>query len=736
MTDTLPLVLQTGLAPVFGPALPSVETGFADGELRRDETAFSDVLASHETEYRWQGSSDAQRRQLAERFGVKAYKPDEKITVGGETLILHPAISDVQVHAELVEGLLGCERFGCRHTWRRDQQPPMCWQGKRGEADSLGRRRRLVQCLPKALPSAVNKAVEQAHIRAMRWKACDQLTSISQLERVRKCGVVPIRRGGIVDIRGDENTVSLSGITSCDNSKVCPRCSVPIQADKREQVVGILKSAVAQGRRAAMGTFTLRHHKGQSLAWLLDTLSATFAKVFGKKKIKMMLKAMGMGNGGYLRVIESTHSDANGWHPHIHYLLIFDFPNPEDLDVDELNEVFAEAVAELAGELQAAWIENVTFRRVKGKRVATGLGVPEEQFQDLQVAVTPEAAAEYVMKEDRTAESAAWELASTASKRGRRKGSRTTWQILFDMIAENEHGRPLRSPQQLAYDRALWQEWEEASCLVKDRRMFQTSVGLAKRFGPIESKTAEQAEGARPSTPIVGAVDNWSESMSSPDKYGNLRRDLKKAGVMLSVFRWEVQLTGSIDAGVRALRRWCQENNVHWLEADDPQAEKSRRDHERDNYMPGGSLGYSLNQVRAQQKMAEEVKAWAALPLTERVEIVKQQKLSELNSSGDGWLGRIYRADELERFPPHPADSIHGWILRSGRYAWTQALLADGDDVDLNQLRACLAVEDAISAEEGRLRSIGKHLGVLDSWSIRQRLQTQVWRASRSGVPA
>lgn len=456
--------------------------------------------------------------------------------------------------------------------------------------------------------------------------------------------------------------VSYSGIAKCDNAKLCPVCAVSIQADRREKIVGVLANATAQNCRVAMGTFTLRHRRGQSLSWLMDTLSSTYAKVFRNKKIKRKLAEMGLDAecGGYIRVIESTYSEANGWHPHIHYLLIFEFPNPDDLDDKALDRSFAETLKSLATELRKAWSYNVSHKRDQDKKkmVPSGLAVPWEKFQDLKVAVTPQGAAEYVMKEDRSAESAAWEMASSSTKKGRRKTSRTIWQILFDMLAES------RTARQKAADRALWAEWEQATCLTKNRRMFQPSVGLEDRYGSMETKGSEEAEGVKEGTPIIGSVASWKHLMSSPDEHGHLRCDLKKAGVLLSVFRWEVQLTGEIEAGIAAVRTWCTKNGVAWMEAHDTRAEESRRQHEHDNFMPEGSLGQSWEQHKEIQRGIEAVEAFANLPWEEQQVILYENAQAEAAATAIDQMQKD--ADVEERRLRLTIAYAKGWIADDG----------------------------------------------------------------------
>lgn len=66
----------------------------------------------------------------------------------------------------------------------------------------------------------------------------------------------------------------------------------------------------------------MRHHTGQSLVWLLDQLSGSWAQVLGNRPGRRVLERFGVQ--GQVMVVEITYGEGAGWHPHLHVAFVHD----------------------------------------------------------------------------------------------------------------------------------------------------------------------------------------------------------------------------------------------------------------------------------------------------------------------------------------------------------------------------------------------------------------------------
>ncbi|WP_143510658.1 hypothetical protein [Pseudonocardia sp. Ae717_Ps2] len=163
----------------------------------------------------------------------------------------------------------------------------------------------------------------------------------------------------------------------------------------------------------------------------------------------------------YVRGVEGTHTDLNGWHLHIHALLIF--PTDVSAEIPALTcEVYTRWAAGLAKKGMSATAEH-------GIDVRVGNGAVEKMGK-------------YISK-------LAFETAGGRWKRGKR-GSRTPFQILADAIdTGNER------------DVALWQEWNRAA------------TACSSSCGPTASSSAAGSPRSRTRrSPKKTEVESWQES--------------------------------------------------------------------------------------------------------------------------------------------------------------------------------------------------------------------------------
>jgi hypothetical protein len=159
------------------------------------------------------------------------------------------------------------------------------------------------------------------------------------------------------------------------------------------------------------------------------------------------------GITGWIAAVEVTHSDVNGFHPHLHVVACFDTP------VSDL----------LLEELAGRWF--LRFERALARR-----GFTASEFQGGLDARTVSAdssgaLAVYLSK-------LALEVSGGTTKTARRRSSRTMWQVLADGLATG-----------LADDLETWEQYERAS---HGRKQVTFSRGLRKRYRLAEEQTDEE----------------------------------------------------------------------------------------------------------------------------------------------------------------------------------------------------------------------------------------------------
>lgn len=336
---------------------------------------------------------------------------------------------------------------------------------------------------------------EPSKARTERWRALGVLWDVSGLDRVRKCGRVVVAPGGIVGVRKKGEAVGYAGLATCGSVWACPRCSARIMAVRRMELGSLIAWAARLGMTVAFGTVTLRHRKDQGLAELWAALNKGQQGVTNATKVKRLRNEL--GRVGYVRATEVTHG-GNGWHPHIHTIQLFK------------GEVSQEQLDELRDAEFSVW---------KRQALNRGLGAPvkkryelrkvvdaERKFSDYFVKSVYDPSAEpvYDPSVERAAKSVGFEMTGSLTKKGRRKESRTPWQVLEDFGRTGDMD-----------DLDVWHEFETAS---KGKRALVWSPGLKDlvKVEDIEDETiAEQELGSLADT-LFGVAD-WSPIVRRPE---------------------------------------------------------------------------------------------------------------------------------------------------------------------------------------------------------------------------
>ena len=139
-------------------------------------------------------------------------------------------------------------------------------------------------------------------------------------EAMRKCHRVRFNRAGVqvvVDVNG---AARVEGLCSCHRRSGCPHCMPALLARDAELVNAMVERHGYD--RTLMATFTMRHHAGCSLRALRQGLACAFQDVRRHRIWRAFRQTHGVRT---IRVVEVTHG-RNGWHVHLHVLLLTNEP--------------------------------------------------------------------------------------------------------------------------------------------------------------------------------------------------------------------------------------------------------------------------------------------------------------------------------------------------------------------------------------------------------------------------
>jgi hypothetical protein len=147
---------------------------------------------------------------------------------------------------------------------------------------------------------------------------------------VQRAPVAGQSLGDIQIMKGIHKKAFYQGLLVCSRVWTCPVCAAKIAERRRQELRDAIKAAIAMGMRVYFVTLTVKHGIGDDLQELLDKQSQALKRLSsGKHSIKNQLRSIYAATGedcpeihGYIRALEVTHGNENGFHPHFH-LLVF-----------------------------------------------------------------------------------------------------------------------------------------------------------------------------------------------------------------------------------------------------------------------------------------------------------------------------------------------------------------------------------------------------------------------------
>jgi len=327
------------------------------------------------------------------------------------------------------------------------------------------------------------------------------LRRISRLDRIRQCGWSTVSPAGygnggpglrITAAAGANPSVAgFSGLATCGSVWACPVCAARIATRRADELAAVMRYALAGGCGASLVTLTMRHHEGQGLKDCWDALAKAWHAVTSGKQWVGDSDVFGLR--GWVKAVEVTRGD-NGWHVHLHALMIWDDP----VSIDQARYV--------GRRMWQRWNRALERRGFTSLRDLGGL--------DVRLASLKPGAAgglhEYFVK-------LSHEIAGGYAKLARGRG-RTPFQILADGLATGEAG-----------DLNAWWEWEKAS---HGRRQIAWSTGLREWAGMDAEQSDEQvaAEEAGGDDMLFIEPASWRELRQDPDAVCDLLEAAEDGG--------------------------------------------------------------------------------------------------------------------------------------------------------------------------------------------------------------
>jgi hypothetical protein len=242
--------------------------------------------------------------------------------------------------------------------------------------------------------------------------------------------------------------------------------------------------------RTYLLTLTAAHEAGDDFAPLRKGVSNAYRAMWRGEPAKRLKAELRLD--GSIRALEVTHG-RNGWHPHLHVLLLLDEP----LTLSEL--------ARLEYKLSKRW----------GEMVARHVGDKFRPSQKRGADLRPAYRADYISK-------LGLEMSDPGNKTGRRKGHRSPMQILSDLCDFWTEA-----------DARIWREYVAG---IKGAQQLTWTRGLKAKHRITDRTDAELTEDevANEGKRLVGTVppELWHEAQKHPGADVWLLEQTEKAGTL------------------------------------------------------------------------------------------------------------------------------------------------------------------------------------------------------------
>lgn len=296
------------------------------------------------------------------------------------------------------------------------------------------------------------------------------------------------------------NRAHFGNLMICGSVWTCPVCAAKVGERRKAEVVAATDLHVAAGGGIYMVTLTFRHTREDNVGDLVKRLRHALVRLREQRVYKRLRRVVDYV--GLIRALEVTHSEANGWHPHVH-------------------ELWLTSRTLTRGELRL--FQQMLFAMWRDACGEAGLGTPNRKNGVTIIAA--ESAQAYVTKFGREPTwGAASELTKAHSKRGRGKG-RTP----FDLLRLSREGDELAGARFVEF----------ASAFYGARQLFW-SPGLKAAFGLQELSDEEIARLEEEDAEVLVRItkEQWRDLLRRPAESRALVLELAENGGAEAVERF------------------------------------------------------------------------------------------------------------------------------------------------------------------------------------------------------
>ena len=378
-------------------------------------------------------------------------------------------------------------------------------------------------------------------------------------------GQVEVWQRAVTDPLGLRSKIAhYRGIRSCGCRHECVYCS---RRAGRKDVLRLHKAAyghIAKGRALYMAALTLPHNADDEPEDLLNVLMTAWQLFNSGRKTAPFSRHH---CSGWTRTLEVTYGP-NGAHFHLHVLIFREsrwagttvhmdgrpdlisqrlLPQVEGARMEDDGTPVVVAPLSICASPLAVWWES-TVRRWKSsvekafRKVLNQERVCMVRFQDLRSVSSVSSLARYLSKQGL---GVAFEMGYGFAKRGRRKGRRTPFQLLFDVATEGNSA-----------DVELWRKHRK---LMHGTRVLASSMSSIR--APVERDPFKRYADVEP--PPLERADGWK---------------LERAERVLSLSPWVYRALWRRDATLELL---------HHVEACDPSMVQALLDFHCHDRVPG-----------------------------------------------------------------------------------------------------------------------------------------------------
>lgn len=171
--------------------------------------------------------------------------------------------------------------------------------------------------------------------RLERFALQSVVRQILPKSRTANCLRLRQKNANVVEIwrSAEHRRAHYGGLQTCASVWACPVCAAKISERRRQELHQLMAAHRAAGGTILFITRTAPHSRTDDLGDLLAQLKKAEASYKAHRDYKTLAKALGVV--GTVKAVEVTWGEANGFHPHVHELLLIQEPvNIPDLEED------------------------------------------------------------------------------------------------------------------------------------------------------------------------------------------------------------------------------------------------------------------------------------------------------------------------------------------------------------------------------------------------------------------